>query len=70
LIQYTPTAVGRGRAMVAINIDMKLDFVPVSIMEFVVKKFCFDFFTIVMNAGRKFKGSKWEEKIERQPATH
>jgi len=67
LIRYIPTGINKGKATLALNIDMKLNFVPLGIMEMVCKKFCFDFFKVVMQASENFKGSKWEAKVKRHP---
>jgi len=67
LIKYIPTGINKGKATLALNIDMKLNFVPLGIMEMVCKKFCFDFFKVVMQASENFKGSKWEAKVKRHP---
>ena len=57
----------RGQVTIAMNIDMKMNFVPLWMMEMVCKIFCKNFFKVVMRASLKFKGSKWEKKIEKHP---
>ena len=69
VVQYIPTGIDKGKATVAINIDMKLNFVPLGIMEMVCKKFCRDFLWVVMEASNKFPGSKWDQKAKRHPET-
>ena len=69
IVKYVPIGVNRGRISVAVNIDMKLNYVPLAIMEIVCKKFCRDFMGVVMEASAKFKGSKWEAKMKKQPDT-
>lgn len=69
-IKYEPLAVGRGKATIAMNIDMKLNFVPLWILELVCKKFCNDFLQQVMDVSNRFPGSKWEQKVKRQPQSY
>lgn len=67
ILQYVPEGIDKGKVSIAVNIDMKINIVPLFIMEVVVKKFCFDFFGLVMDAVSRFKGSKWEQKAIRNP---
>ena len=69
IIEYVPISVNRGKLSLAINNDMKLNFVPLFIMEFLVKKFCTDFFGSVMKASATFAGSEWEAKTKKNPST-
>jgi hypothetical protein len=69
IVRYIPIDQKRGRASIAVNIDMKLNFVPLGLMEFVCKVAIKDFFGLVMEASSKFPGSKWEQKIKRHPET-
>lgn len=67
MVKYIPEGIHKGRVSIAVNIDMKISFVPLWIMEMVVKKFCLDFFGVVMSAAKSFKGSKWDEKVKKHP---
>lgn len=67
MVKYVPEGINKGRVSIAVNIDMKISFVPLFLMEMVVKKFCLDFFGIVMEAAAKFEGSKWDEKVKKHP---
>lgn len=66
-MRYVPISEKRGRASIAVNIDMKLNFVPLGLMEFVCKLAFKDFFRLVMEASDRFEGSKWEQKIKKYP---
>ena len=59
IVRYVPIDKKRGKATIAINVDMKINFVPLGIMEFVCKLVGKDFFRLVIAASGKFKGSKW-----------
>lgn len=69
MVKYIPEGIDKGRVSIAVNIDMKLNFIPLWIMEMVVKKFCLDFFKVVMEAASKFEGSKWDQKVKKHPET-
>jgi hypothetical protein len=59
MVRYVPIDKKRGKATVAMNVDMKISFVPLGIMEFVCKLVGKDVFRMVMAVTGKFKGSKW-----------
>lgn len=67
MVQYIPIDQKRGKASIAINIDMKINFVPLGLMEFVCILAFKDFFNLVIEASAKFKGSKWDQKIQKHP---
>lgn len=67
LIEYVPTGFHKGVVSVALNIDMKLNFLPLALMELICKKFCKDFFWVVMEASNNYEGSKWEAKVKKHP---
>ena len=60
VVRFEPINRKRARATVAMNIDMKLNLVPLWIMEMVCKKFCCDFLQEVVRVSDSFKGSKWD----------
>lgn len=66
-MQYEPLGVNRGLVTMANKVNMKLDLVPLFIIEFISKKFCVDFMEIVMKVSEKFPGSVWEEQVKRNP---
>ena len=49
------------------KVNMKIDLVPLFIIEFISKKFCVDFMEMVMKVSGKFPGSAWEERVQRDP---
>ena len=70
IIKYVPTGFQKGKASIALNIDMKLNFVPLGLMEMACKKICFDFFEVVMEATSRYPGSEWEKKVKKNPETY
>jgi hypothetical protein len=69
IIHYVPTGVNKGKAIIAVNTDMKISFVPLALMEVVSKSICLKFLESVRDANHKFKGSQWEKKVQKNPAT-
>ena len=67
LIEYVPTGYNKGIVSVALDIDMKLNFLPMTLLEMICKKFCRDFFWVVLEASNNFSGSKWETKTKKHP---
>ena len=67
IMEYVPLGVGKGIVRMANNADMKIDIVPLGIIEFISKKFCVDFLEIVMKVSQRFPGSKWEQKVKKNP---
>ena len=67
IMEYVPLGVGKGLVRMANNVDMKVSLLPLSILEFISKKFCVDFLEIVMKVSHKFPHSKWEQKVHDHP---
>ena len=59
MVKYFPLERGKGRIQMAVNIDMKLNLIPLWIIELVSKKFCRDFFDVIVKMSGKFSGSVW-----------
>ena len=59
MVEYVPIKRGKGKIRMAVNIDMKLNFIPLWIIEMVSKKFCTDFFDVIMKVSSRYPGSKW-----------
>lgn len=68
--QYEPIGVNKGKVTVAINNDLKLNFVPMRILEMITKMVCNDFIKTMVNASKKYEGSKWEAKVKKHPETY
>ena len=70
MIKYIPIEKNKGKVLMAISIDMKLAMIPLWVVEFVSKKFCMNFFEVIMKVTKNYPGSKWEEKAKRHPDVH
>jgi hypothetical protein len=64
MIKYVPIAPNKGLTTIGINIDMKINFIPLALLEYICKKFCKDFFRSIMEISKEFVNSKWEEKVK------
>lgn len=64
IVEYYPINKERARVRLASKIDMKLNFLPQFIINVSARKFAFNYFKNIIEVNKKFKGSKWEEKIK------
>ena len=67
IVKYEPVDKVRGNFLIAMNLDMKLDIVPIWLMEKIVIQFGNEYFLNVIEISKKFKGSKWEKSVEKNP---
>lgn len=70
VVKYEPIDLTSGKASLAINIDMKLNFIPLSILDYACQTFGQEFFINLMKVSKKFQGSLWEERIRQNPDTY
>lgn len=67
VIKYEPLGVGKGKFTMAMNIDTKMDFLPMWAMDKVCQDFGNEFFENIMKLSKNFKGSQWEKNVEKNP---
>jgi hypothetical protein len=53
----------RGTIKLAINIDLQLNMVPLSLLEMVSVSFSKDFYDSIVKVSKKFEGSVWDKGI-------
>ncbi len=46
---------------------MKLNYIPQFIINMSARKFAFDYFKHIPKLSKKFKGSEWEKKMQKNP---
>lgn len=46
---------------------MKLNFIPKFIINMSARKFAFDYFKHIPKLSKKFKGSEWDKKMQKNP---
>ena len=66
IIEYTPDGPIGGTLKMAINVDMKLN-IPMFILIPATTGFGLDFYNGVLKIAKDFKGSKWEQKVQKNP---
>ncbi len=49
------------------NIDLKLKYVPMYLIQIGSITFCEDFYNNLVRVSQIFKGSKWEQKVSKDP---
>lgn len=59
MIQYEPINKTKGKIVLAMNVDIKLDFLPMWIQDKVSQDFGEEFLANIIAVCKKFKGSQW-----------
>lgn len=49
----------KGKVRLAVKVDMKLNYLPLFIINLSARKFAFDYFKNIPKISKKFKGSEW-----------
>ena len=57
----------RGKVTLAMNVDIKLSFIPMWIQDKVSQEYGQTFFSNLISLSKKFKGSKWEKNVDKNP---
>ena len=63
-MEYVPLTPTRGRITLATNVNMRLSFLPLFVINKTCRTFAFDYFKNVMKVNQHFKGSQWEKKMK------
>lgn len=67
VLKYEPITRTKGNVTIAMNVDAKMDFLPMWILDKVSEDFGHDFLKNIVKVSKKFKGSKWEENVQKNP---
>lgn len=59
IIEYCPISATRGKVRLATNIDMKISFLPLFIINKSLRIFSFDYFKNILKVSKNLKGSLW-----------
>lgn len=59
MLWYEPLSRGRGKITLAMNVDIKLNFIPLWIQDKLSQDFGEQFFENIMKLSKKFKNSQW-----------
>ena len=68
VVKYEPIDKIRGKVTLAMNVDIKLNFIPLFIQDKISQDYGEDFFKNIVEISKKFKGSKWEANVKENPA--
>jgi hypothetical protein len=61
VLQYEPICKGKGKIILAMNVDTKMNFIPMWIQDKIAQDFGQDFFKNIINISSKFHHSQWEK---------
>ena len=67
IVEYKPVAKGRTRIRLASKIDMKMNYLPLFILNKSARNFPFDYFRNILDRVKNYKGSEWEKKVAQRP---
>ena len=63
-MEYVPLTPTRGKITLATNVNMRLSFLPLFVINKTCRVFAFDYFKNIMKVNKQFKGSEWEKKMK------
>ena len=67
IVEFKPVAKGRTRIRLASKIDMKMNYLPLLILNKSARNFAFDYFRNILDRVKNYKGSEWEKKVAQRP---
>lgn len=67
VVKYEPICKKTGKMTIALNVDSKMDFLPMFIIDKISGDFGKDFFKNIVRISKEFKGSEWEKNVEKEP---
>ena len=67
IVEFKPVAKGRTRIRLASKIDMKMNYLPLFILNKSARNFPFDYFRNILDRVKNYKGSEWEKKVAQRP---
>ena len=60
VIKYEPIDKIRGNVTLAMNVDIRVSFIPMWIQDMISQDYGEKFFSNIVEISKNFKGSKWE----------
>ena len=67
IVEYKPVSKHRAKIRLASKIDMKMNYLPLWILNKSARIFAFDYFKNILEKVKNYKGSAWEEKVKEKP---
>jgi hypothetical protein len=66
ILEYIPLTKTRGKINMVSSIDLKMDYLPVFIINKTARIFSFDYMKNYVRINKKFAGSKWDIAKEKK----
>lgn len=70
IVEYIPVSKGRAKIRLASKVDMKMNYLPLFIINKSARIFAFDYFRNILKNVKNYKGSAWEKKVAERPAMY
>ena len=70
IVEYIPVTKYRAKIRLASKIDMKMNYLPLFILNKSARIFAFDYFKNILEKVKNYKGSAWEQKVKEKPAMY
>ena len=67
VVEYRPMREGVGQITVAMNVDSKINIVPMWMMDMLSQDYGSNFLKNIIKISESFKGSEWEENVKKNP---
>ena len=67
IVEYTPISKKRSKIRLGSKIDMKMNYLPLFILNKSARIFAFDYFKNILEKVEGYKGSAWENKVKENP---
>ena len=67
MVEYRPIKEGVGEITVAMNVDSKINMVPIWVVEMLSLDYELNLLKKIIKISESFKGSEWEENVKKNP---
>jgi hypothetical protein len=67
IVEYLPLTKQRAKIRLSSKIDMKMNFLPLFILNKSARIFAFDYFKNILKIGKTYQGSPWQKKATERP---
>lgn len=67
IVEYLPLTKQRARIRLSSKIDMKMNYLPLFILNKSARIFAFDYFKNILKISKNYKGSPWEKSAAERP---
>lgn len=67
IVEYLPLTKQRAKIRLSSKIDMKMNYLPLFILNKSARIFAFDYFKNILKISKNYKGSPWEKSASERP---